>query len=372
MNVPQPPRLKAVARRKTRAPRSLSSGTKPQCRPPACIRCRRSRLQALEVLEKHPEQLLQIRGITESRLEDIRKSYAESRALRDMMSLLAPFQLTPKTAMKIYEYFGPASVEILRKSPYELCRMPGFAFKRVDAIVRKTDNRLHEPQRIRGALNCALEDARNRQGHMFLPESDMVSRALGLLNAAIPVPQLRLNREETETELQNMVLHGEVVSQNGNIFQPKLFDQEDTVARLISERVAGPHEAVDISGPLERVKQKFHMTQSEKQEEAVRTVFRSGLSIITGSPGTGKTTVLKTIIEVYKLLWPNGKISLMAPTGRASRRMAESTGVEEARTLHSALGLGTGEEPISKAGKAPRMVDGTFADSLNHKPPACP
>ena len=232
MNVPQTPRLKAVARRKTRAPRSLSSGTKPQCRPPACIRCRRSRLQALEVLEKHPEQLLQIRGITESRLEDIRKSYAESRALRDMMSLLAPFQLTPKTAMKIYEYFGPASVEILRKSPYELCRMPGFAFKRVDAIVRKTDNRLHEPQRIRGALNCALEDARNRQGHMFLPESDMVSRALGLLNAAIPVPQLRLNREETETELQNMVLHGEVVSQNGNIFQPKLFDQEDTVSAL--------------------------------------------------------------------------------------------------------------------------------------------
>lgn len=199
--------------------------------------------------------------------------------------------------------------------------MPGFAFKRVDAIVRKTDNRLHEPQRIRGALNCALEDARNRQGHMFLPESDMVSRALGLLNAAIPVPQLRLNREETETELQNMVLHGEVVSQNGNIFQPKLFDQEDTVARLISERVAGPHEAVDISGPLERVKQKFHMTLSEKQEEAVRTVFRSGLSI------NGLNQLIREHVNPYRS--EEEEIKLGGRSFRVGDRIMQTKNTEE-------------------------------------------
>ena len=95
---------------------------------------------------------------------------------------------------------------------------------------------------------------------------------------------------------------------------------------------------------------------SQKQEQAVRTAFQHGLTIITGSPGTGKTTVLKAIIEVFKNLHPKGKVALMAPTGRASRRMAESTGVDEARTLHSALGLGTGEEVGD--GERVRFVDG--------------
>ena len=94
---------------------------------------------------------------------------------------------------------------------------------------------------------------------------------------------------------------------------------------------------------------------SQKQEQAVRTAFQHGLTIITGSPGTGKTTVLKAIIEVFKNLHPKGKVALMAPTGRASRRMAESTGVDEARTLHSALGLGTGEEVGD--GERVRFVD---------------
>ena len=87
----------------------------------------------------------------------------------------------------------------------------------------------------------------------------------------------------------------------------------------------------------------------------MRTAFQHGLTIITGSPGTGKTTVLKAIIEVFKNLHPKGKFALMAPTGRASRRMAESTGVDEARTLHSALGLGTGEEVGD--GERVRFVD---------------
>ncbi len=92
----------------------------------------------LDILEKHPERLLEVRGITENKLEDIRTSFAESRMLRDIMTLLAPFKLTPKTALKIYQHFGPACLDLLRKSPFELCQIPGFGFRRVDAIVRKT------------------------------------------------------------------------------------------------------------------------------------------------------------------------------------------------------------------------------------------
>ena len=118
----------------------------------------------------------------------------------------------------------------------------------------------------------------------------------------------------------------------------RVFGQEDDTARMIAARLANISVAENIESALESVRESLGITLSQKQEQAVRTAFQHGLTIITGSPGTGKTTVLKAIIEVFKNLHPKGKFALMAPTGRASRRMAESTGVDEARTLHSALG----------------------------------
>lgn len=99
---------------------------------------------------------------------------------------------------------------------------------------------------------------------------------------------------------------------------------------------------------LEQVKREIGLALSSKQEAAVYAAYRHNLSIITGSPGTGKTTVLKTILEVYRRLHPQGEIALMAPTGRASRRMAESTGVDKAKTLHSILGLASEEDEIKR------------------------
>ncbi len=109
-------------------------------------------------------RLLEIRGITERRLEDIKSSYAENRMLQDLMNLLAPFKLTPKTALKIYQHFGPSSLETLKKSPFELCQISGFGFRRVDAIVQKSGGSLNDPMRIRGAVHCALGEAKSKSG----------------------------------------------------------------------------------------------------------------------------------------------------------------------------------------------------------------
>lgn len=122
----------------------------------------------LDILQNQPERLLEIKGITESKLEDIKTSYAESRMLQDLMTLLSPFKITPKTALKIYQYFGPASVDILKKSPFELCQISGFGFLRVDAIVQKNGGDLHAPMRVKGALFWALEDGKGAKGHLFL------------------------------------------------------------------------------------------------------------------------------------------------------------------------------------------------------------
>lgn len=309
----------------------------------------------LNILDNEPEKLLQIRGITEGKLKDIEESYAESRVLRNLMSLLGPFKITPATALKIYQNFGPACVDILKKCPYDLCQISGFGFKRVDGIVRKTDNRLHSAERIKGAVLYTLEDARSKSGHLFLPSEDLVKKTLLLLNAPIPIPEQRVRAEEVQETLQQMILHGAVVAYKQYLYSPRVFGQEDDTARMIAERLVNISVAENIESALESVRESLGITLSQKQEQAVRTAFQHGLTIITGSPGTGKTTVLKAIIEVFKNLHPKGKFALLAPTGRASRRMAESTGVDEARTLHSALGLGTGEEVGD--GERVRFVD---------------
>ena len=111
-------------------------------------------LDTLDILENKPERLLEIKGITEERLEDIKVSYAESRSLRDLMTMLAPFKVTPKAAQAIYQHFGPKSVAILRDSPYQLCQVSGFGFLRVDSIVQKNGGKLDDPTPQCGSIRC--------------------------------------------------------------------------------------------------------------------------------------------------------------------------------------------------------------------------
>ena len=194
-------------------------------------------VETLDILQNHPERLLEVKGITENKLEDIKTSYAESRMLQDLMTLLSPFKITPKTALKIYQHFGPASVDILKKSPFELCQVSGFGFLRVDAIVQKNGGDLHDPMRVKGALFWALEDSKGGKGHLFLPGETLRKEALRLLNAKIPVPSLRIHEQEVADALQDMILHGEVVSVKDNIYLPRTFAQEDETARRIAMRL---------------------------------------------------------------------------------------------------------------------------------------
>lgn len=116
-------------------------------------------VETLDILQNRPERLLEIKGITENKLEAIKTSYAESRMLQDLMTLLSPFKITPKTAQKIYQFFGPASVDILKKSPFELCQISGFGFLRVDAIVQKNGGELRAPSGV-WKESCTWESPR--------------------------------------------------------------------------------------------------------------------------------------------------------------------------------------------------------------------
>ena len=292
----------------------------------------------LDVLEYHPEKLLEIRGITEQKLEEIKTCYAESRAMRDIMELLTPFQVTPVTAMKIYQHFGPSCTDILRKSPFRLCEISGFGFRRVDTIIRKSGGDPHDPVRIHGAMICALENAR-QHGHLYLEVNALITESMQFLNEPIPLPQMQVRRAEVEQKLQQMAEDNEIVSDGGRLYLPHIFMQEVETAAKAAAMLMEHTAKIDVTLPLEQVKQKLGLHLTKRQSRGVEVAMERNLSIITGGPGTGKTTVLKAIIEVYRILHPKNRIVLAAPTGKASRRMAQSTGMLEALTLHSLLGL---------------------------------
>lgn len=300
---------------------------------------------ALDILDEQPDRLLEVKGITENKLEEIKASYLESRVLRDLMTFLAPYKVTPKAAMKIQQEFGPTSVSVIRTRPYELCRISGFGFKRVDAIALKTTCRPNDPMRIRGALFYCLSESRNKEGHLFMTTEDLCKSALILLNENLPLPQVQMR--EVSDELYNTVMCGALTANNSSIYLPRSFENEDTVALRVAEILAEPNSGKDVSPELAAAKKELGIALSKKQDDAVRMVFRNNLSVITGSPGTGKTTVLQAVIGVFRKIKPNGKLLLAAPTGKASRRMAESTGVMDAKTLHSAMGLISSSEEES-------------------------
>ncbi len=315
-------------------------------------------VNALDILDRHPERLLEIKGITESKLEDIKDSYMESRVLRDLMAYLAPYKVTPKTAMKIHQEFGSASVHIVRTKPYELCRISGFGFKKVDDIALNTICRPNDPLRIRGALLYALRQSHNKEGHLFLTTEALCKNTLILLNEKL-LPQIHVKIREVTDALYDTVMCGELKASKSSIYLPRSFEMEDSVARRVAIMLQAPDDRMNISSELANIKRELGITLSKKQDSAVNMVFNHNLCIITGPPGTGKTTILQVVIHVFRGIKANGKLLLAAPTGKASRRMAESTGISDAKTLHSAMGLISSNEEDSYLNST-ELIDADF------------
>ncbi len=292
--------------------------------------------RSLEVLEHEPERLLEIRGITPERLEEIKTGYAESQVMRELLLLLAPLKVTPNTALKVLDHFGMKGVELLRESMFRICEVPGFGFRRVDEIVRNSGGDLHDPMRIQGALFYAIEESRSKNGNLYIEIERLLRDAFKLLNEDLDKP---LTRNQVEQQLAAMINLNVVVSSSGNIYLPHVYKQECETALRVTQMALQVPEPVNLAPVMEQVRDQLGITLSQRQAEGVEMAFRYNLSIITGGPGTGKSTILRAVVEAYRILYPERKIALAAPTGKASRRMAETTGVEDAQTLHSLLKL---------------------------------
>lgn len=293
-------------------------------------------LETLEVMEHSPEKLLVIRGISEKKLQEIQTAFQKNKTFRELMVFLSPFDVSPKKVQKILEEFGGEAPEIIRKRPYRLCQIKGFGFLTTDRIARSCHALLNDPMRIAGCLSYLFKQAEERDGHLYLRQEHLVAEALEFLNQDLPNPAV--TERDIQEVLYRLVLQGNIISEQGCIYTASAYEMEVETAKLAVHHLAKSLPVYEIEEELKEAQSVLGITLSQTQAEAVRMVFSNPFSIITGGPGTGKTTVLKVILYIYKKLC-TGTVKLMAPTGRAARRMAESTGEREASTIHMALGL---------------------------------
>lgn len=205
--------------------------------------------------------------------------------------------------------------------------------------------------RVQGALFYSLERSRSENGHLYLGAEELIKNSMQLLNEKIPQLEQMFRHQQVEDALEGMILNNVVVSNKGNIYLPHVYTQENETACKALQMTLEVPEPIHLAPVMERIKGRLGISLSKKQSEGVEMVFRHNLSIITGGPGTGKSTVLKAVIEAYRTIYPKKIIKLAAPTGKASRRMAETTGIMDAQTLHSLLGL-HGDDNWQKKKKA--------------------
>ena len=319
-------------------------------------------IDSLDIIDKTPARLLEVPGITQKKLSAIMEGYRESVGLQDIMTELAPYGVTPKKAEKILEVFGAQAVDLVKANPYILCQISGFSFKTVDEMAQKNGISPDDPQRIVEGIIYALGQSQ-QSGHLFLPSEELCKEAekhlnLGILGAAGSV---------IENGLLDLVLEERLKEDGGRIYLPKNYHAERETARLAKAmiRKVPPQNfggfsgfgraggSVNIDNIIYQAERACGITLDDMQREAVRMAATNNISIITGGPGTGKTTVVKVIVEVYRLTI-GGEVAFAAPTGRASRRLEESVGAG-ASTLHSTLGLRSDSESA---------VNGIVADFL--------
>lgn len=301
----------------------------------------------LEVLDREPERLLQISGISKGKLKKIQDSYLASRNARDVVAFLAPYGITPNRAVKLYREYGEETMDIVMNHPYRLCELTGIGFRTADKVAMSMGFDALSPERVDEGLVFTLVDAEGK-GNLCLDKKVFLQACLKLLDTP------GLTEEMAAARAVRLIQQGRITAYEGCVYRSTTERAEGNLAYEIHRQMQGPELLYPgLEKALVDEDRRLSFTLSPEQKQAVKTALTSRLCVITGGPGTGKTSVQKAILDLYRRRNPAGKIVCCAPTGRAARRMEQSTGFS-ASTVHKALGLLAGDDGCYNE---PEMLD---------------
>lgn len=305
-------------------------------------------LKTLEVLDREPEKLLAVPGISKTKLIKIYDSYLASRGARDIIAFLAPHGVTPNRAVKLYKQYGKETMDIVRNHPYRLCELVGIGFKTADRIAISMGIDPRSAERVDEGLIFTLTDA-EQKGHLCMEKHSFITETLKLLDTD------GLTEKMLAIRASRLLESGRLVAYEGQVYREATARTEQNLAWSIwSMLTASPPKSVpDIAAEIQAEEVRQGLQLADEQRRAVMAALTSKLCVITGGPGTGKTMIQRFLLNIYRRRNCSGQIMCCAPTGRAARRMEQSTGFP-AMTLHKALGLLAGEDD---ACSEPQMLD---------------
>ncbi len=309
--------------------------------------------RTFEIMEKEPERLSEVKGISEKKAVAIAAQFEEKRGMRSAMLFLQKYGISNQLAVKIYQAYGAALYDIVKQNPYKLAEdIRGVGFKIADDIARQSGFDLNSEERIRAGILYVLSMG-SQEGYVYMPEELLAKEA---------VFRLEVSLELFRNVLQNMALEKAViVTEERFVYLPVLYYAELNCARMLLDLnvlFGRPGESDDAV--IRELEKREGLQLDEGQRIAVREAMNTGLLIITGGPGTGKTTTINMII--HTLREEGLSILLAAPTGRAAKRMTEATGCE-AQTIHRLLeysGAAPGGDTSAGNSIGDKNQEGTF------------
>jgi exodeoxyribonuclease V alpha subunit len=306
---------------------------------------------AIRKLLESPELIGDIPKLTEEQSKNLYKALLENRGLEQVMLLVQPYGIGPQLAMKIFQTYQEEAANVIKQEPYRLIEdVPGIGFHRADEIAKGIGMQMNHPERIQAACLFLLREQGTDLGHAYLPIETLLDGVRKLLaDGQNTVEEMNIFRE-----IQEMEADQRLIIKEKSVYLPSLYHAERGFAKKINTLLQTQDEGYSIDSEkmdaeLANLEKRLGILYADSQKEAIKKALTSSLMVLTGGPGTGKTTVIKGIVELYSEIHGvslnledyRGKesfpILLVAPTGRAAKRMTESTGVP-AHTIHRLLG----------------------------------
>lgn len=283
--------------------------------------------ETFDIIENHPEKLKEVKGLGEAKIESLVNGFVEHKQVQEIVMFFSQFAITTNMIMKIYRQYGKDAIEIVKENPYRLCYdIEGIGFKRADDVALKIGIEKYDSNRIMTGINYLLTEA-GEDGHTFMFKQPLIDAAIELLD---------IEGEKIVESIDFMIKYDEVKTITGKeIFcKPLYYAEKNISSKLLRLNAYKPYVSTINPVSIENIEKEIGIEYNDKQKEAINTTINRNVMVLTGGPGTGKTTALLGIIKTLRSM--NLSIACAAPTGRAAKRMSEVTEMN-ATTIHRLL-----------------------------------